>query len=100
GAWPGNSRHASSGDEFVPLAHHVIVLVHDGVPAGDAAHAVVVGASVTFGTGFLQDGAVGRLDIADSCLALHPVAPFVGSHVGLGGREHGGIITLAIEIGA
>src|SRR5207249_10866121 len=40
---PATPGTASSGDEFVPLAHHVIVLVYDGVPAGDAAHAVVLG---------------------------------------------------------
>src|SRR3954452_4903922 len=40
-----------SRDELVPLAHHVVVLVHDGVPAGDAAHAVLVGAAVTHRAG-------------------------------------------------
>jgi len=60
---------ASSGDEFIPFAYHVIVLVHDSVPAGDGAHAVVIGAAVTLGAGFLEDGAVGRLDVADGWLA-------------------------------
>src|ERR1700730_10820543 len=91
---------ASSGDEFIPLADHVVILVHDGVPARNGAHAVVIGATVTPGPGLLQDGAVRRLDVADSRLAFHPVTPFIGRHVGLGGGEHGGIVTLAIEIGA
>src|ERR1700736_3617308 len=44
----------SSGDEFVPLADHVVVLVHHGVPAGDGAHAVVIGAAVAGGAGLLE----------------------------------------------
>src|ERR1700726_3637303 len=91
---------ASGGDEFIPLAYHVVVLVHDSVPAGNGSHAVVVGAAVALGAGLLQDGAVRRLDVADSCLAFHPVAPFISCHVGLGGGENGGIIALAIQIGA
>src|SRR6202035_492532 len=91
---------ASSSDEFVPLADHVVVLVHHGVPAGDTTHAVVIGAAVADGAGLLEQGAIRRLDVADGGLAFHPVAPLVGRHVGLGGGEHGGIIALAIEIGA
>ena len=42
----GRGRVQSRGDELVPFADHVVVLVHDRVPAGYAAHAVVVGAAV------------------------------------------------------
>src|SRR5882757_7878376 len=76
---------ASSGDEFVPLADHVVVLVHYRVPAGNAAHAVVIGAAVTDRAGLLEQGAVRRFDVADSGLAFHPVAPLIRRHVGLGG---------------
>src|SRR5690349_16737082 len=41
----------SSGDELVPLADHVLVFVHDRVPASDAAHALLVAATVAHGTG-------------------------------------------------
>src|SRR5258708_28706720 len=61
----GKRRDASSGDEFVPLADHVVVLVHHGVPAGDATHAVVIGAAVADGAGLLECGAIRRLDVAD-----------------------------------
>src|SRR5277367_4620933 len=81
---------ASSSDEFIPLAHHVVVLVHDRVPAGYGPHAVVIRTSVALGAGLLENGAVRRLDIADSWFSLHPVAPFVGRHVGLGGGKNGG----------
>src|SRR4051812_2104112 len=50
----------SSRNELVPLLNHVGVLVHDGVPAGDAAHAFLVAAAVAHATGFLQHVAVGR----------------------------------------
>src|SRR3954466_1011925 len=46
----------SGGDELVPLADHVVVLVHDGVPAHDAAHAVVVGAAVAHRAGLFHQG--------------------------------------------
>src|SRR6266436_9294462 len=78
---------ASSGDEFVPLADHVVVLVHDSVPAGDTTHAVVIRAAVAGRAGLFQHGAIGCLDVAYSGLAFHPVAPLVGRHVGLGGGE-------------
>src|SRR6185436_20765814 len=66
---------ASSGDELVPLADHVVVLVHHRVPAGDGAHAVVVGAAIANRAGLLQRGAIRRLDVAGGRLAFHPVAP-------------------------
>src|SRR5450631_3626367 len=91
---------ASGGDELVPLADHVVVLVHDRVPAGNGAHAIVVGAAVADGSGLLEDGTVRRLDVTHGWLAFHPVSPFVGRHVGPGGGEDRGIITLAVEIGA
>src|SRR6476646_10353819 len=86
---------ASSGNELIPFTDHVVVFVHDGVPAGDAAHSVVIGAAIALGAGLLQKRAVGRFDIADGGLAFHPIAPFVRRHVGLGGGEDGGIIALA-----
>src|SRR5258708_17164927 len=79
-----SSEMASGRNKFVPLADHVVVFVHDGVPAGDGAHAVVIGAAVAHGAGLLEHRAVGRLDVADGRLAFHPVAPFVGRHIGLG----------------
>src|ERR1700722_3391041 len=67
----------SSGDEFIPLADHVIVFVHPGVPAGDGAPAVFIGAAVARSAGLFENGAVRRLDVVDRRLAFHPVAPFV-----------------------
>src|SRR5689334_21981674 len=68
---PGRLAFSASGrDELVPLADHVVVLVHHRVPAGDAAHAVVVGAAVTDRAGLLQERAVGRLDVVLGGLAL------------------------------
>ena len=45
--------------EFVPFADHVAVFVHDGVPDGDGAHAVPVGAAVADFAGF-GDGVASR----------------------------------------
>src|SRR3569623_1567771 len=78
-------------DELVPLADHVVVLVHHRVPAGDAAHAVLVGAAVAHCAGLLQQRAVWRLDVLLGRLALHPVGPLVRLHVRLRGGEHGGV---------
>ena len=88
------------GDELVPFADHVVVLVHDRVPAGDIAHAIVVGAAVARRAGLLEKRAVRSLDVLFGRLAFHPVRPFIGLHIGLGGREHRRIIALAVEIGA
>src|SRR3954449_2533908 len=41
-------------DELVPLADHVVVLVHHCVPARDAPHAVLVGAAVAHGAGLFE----------------------------------------------
>src|ERR1700733_13207945 len=67
----------SGGDEFIPLADHVVVFVHDGVPAGDRTHAVFIGTAVALGAGLFENSAVRRLDVVDRGLAFHPVAPFV-----------------------
>src|SRR5882757_4842910 len=90
----------SRSDELVPLADHVVVLVHHGVPARNAAHALLVGAAVTHRAGLLQQRAVGRLDVLLGRLAFHPVGPLVGLHVRLRSREHGRVVALAVEIGA
>src|SRR3954465_10350654 len=87
-------------DELVPLADHVVVLVHHGVPACDATHAVLVGAAVAHGAGLFEQRAVGRLDVLLGRLAFHPIGPLVGLHMSLRGGEHGGVVALAVEIGA
>src|ERR1700749_1623778 len=87
---------ASSGDEFIPLADHVVVFVHNGVPAGYRAHAIFVGSAVTRSAGFFKYSAIRRLDVVDRGFAFHPVTPFVGGHVGLGRGKHRGIVSLAI----
>src|SRR5262245_22100289 len=64
-------------DELVPLLDHVDVLVHQRVPARDAAHARLVAAAVAAGTGLGQQVAVGALDVGAGGLAFHPVRPLV-----------------------
>src|SRR4051812_20476600 len=71
----------SGCDELVPLLHHVDVLVHDGVPAGDAAHALLVAAAVAHRAGLGQQVAVGALDVLRGGLAFHPVGPLVRVHL-------------------
>src|SRR5262252_8669719 len=66
------ARPASRRDELVPLLHDVVVLVHDGVPAGDGDHAVLEGAAVANGTGLLHLSAVGSVRGIFGGLALHP----------------------------
>src|SRR5579871_249600 len=68
----GESHPASGRDELVPFADHVIVLVHDRVPARDIAHALVVRAAVAHGAGLLEERSVGRLDVLLGRLAFHP----------------------------
>src|SRR3954452_5860925 len=75
-------------DELVPLADHVVVLVHYGVPARDAAHAVLVRTAVAHGAGLFQQRAVGRLDVLLGRLAFHPEGPLVRLHMRLRGGEH------------
>src|ERR1700691_3068370 len=53
----------SRRDELVPLADHVVVLVHHRIPAGDTAHAVVVGAAVARRAWLLEQRAVRRFDV-------------------------------------
>src|SRR5207245_7715730 len=65
----------SSGDEFVPLADHVVVLVHHGIPAGDGTHAVVIGAAVADRAGLLEACAIRRRDVAAGLLSFHQGAP-------------------------
>src|SRR3954470_18054935 len=79
-------------DELVPLADHVVVLVHHRVPAGDAAHAVLIGAAVAHRACLLQQRAVRRLDVLLGRLAFHPIGPLVGLHMRLGGGENGGVV--------
>src|SRR5438132_12075792 len=65
------------GDEFVPLLHEVVVLVHHRVPAHDRAHPRLVGAAVAHGAGLFEQRAVGRVDVLFGRLALHPIGPLV-----------------------
>src|SRR5271170_7823680 len=88
------------GDELIPFADHVVILVHDRVPAGDVAHAIVVGAAVARCPGLFEQRTVGSFDVLFGGLALHPIGPFIGLHIGLGGGQHSRIIALAVEIGA
>src|SRR4051812_31106684 len=53
----------SGSHELVPLPHHVFVLVHDRVPAGDAAHAFFVAAAVAHSTGLRNHVALRTLDV-------------------------------------
>src|SRR5690348_7796679 len=76
-------KRSSRGDELIPLANHVVVLVHHRVPALNGAHAVLVRTAVTYGAGLLEQRAIGRLDVLLRWLALHPVRPLIGLHVGL-----------------
>src|SRR5690242_4461362 len=71
----------SRGDELIPLADHVVILVHHGVPACNAAHALLVGSAVAHGAGLLEQRAVGRLDVLLGRLAFHPIGPLIGLHV-------------------
>src|SRR5229473_2461497 len=93
----GGADTRSSGDELVPFLDHVLVLVHDRVPAGDAAHALGEGAAVALGAGLLHDLAERVLDVALGRLALEPVAPFIGAHEVLRGLRHGAVIALPHE---
>src|SRR6201996_1866023 len=44
---PSHRQQIASGrDELVPFADHVVVFVHDRVPAGHRAHAFLVGAAI------------------------------------------------------
>src|SRR5215475_6809241 len=67
----------SRRDELVPLLHHVGVLLHHGVPAGDVAHALPEGAAVADVAGLFHLVAVGILDDVLGRLAFVPVVPFV-----------------------
>src|SRR5205809_5387847 len=69
-----------SGDELVPLANHVAVLVHQGVPAGHLAHPFPEGAAVALLTGLFHQGPVRVLDVALGVLAVVPEAPLVLGH--------------------
>src|SRR5687767_285091 len=82
-----SSPMTSRRDELVPLLHHVAVLIHHRVPARDGAHAVVERAAVAHGAGLLDHLALRVLDVALGGLALHPEAPLVLGHVGLGRVE-------------
>src|SRR6476660_10121797 len=63
GLFPGEEGVAPSGRyEFIPLADHVFVLVHHGVPAGNAAHAFLVAAAVAQRAGLGDDVALRALD--------------------------------------
>src|ERR1700734_1807174 len=95
----GRSR-SLGGDELIPFADHVVILVHDRVPAGDVAHAVVVGAAVACRAGLFEKRAIRSFYVFFGRLTLHPVSPLIGLHMGFGGRQHRRVITLAIEIGA
>src|SRR4029077_6418918 len=53
----GGSR-SLGGDELIPFADQVVILVHDRVPAGDVAHAVVVGAAVACGARLFEQRAI------------------------------------------
>src|ERR1700685_3372802 len=50
----------SRRDELVPLADHVVVLVHYRIPTGDVAHAFIVGATVARRARLLEQRAVRR----------------------------------------
>src|SRR3954467_15256891 len=88
------------GDELVPAADHVAVLIHHRVPAGDLAHALGEGTAVAHCAGLLHHLAVGRNDVTLGRLALHPEAPLVLAHELLRGFHRRGVVALAIEIGA
>src|SRR6478752_5641122 len=62
----------SGGDELVPLSDHVLVLVHHRVPAGNAAHALLVAAAVAHRAGLGDHVAVRALDVLRGGLAFHP----------------------------
>src|SRR3982074_2057097 len=93
-------RRGSRGDELVPFADHVSVLVHDRVPHADMAHALGERAAVSHRTGAF-DLLAGRADdVARGRLAFHPVIPLVRAHEFLRGIEHGGVVALSVEKGA
>src|ERR1700704_6159830 len=93
-------RRGSRGDELVPFADHVSVLVHDRVPHADMPHALGERAAVSHRTGVF-DLLAGRADdVALGRLPFHPIIPLIRAHEFLRGIEHGGVVALSVEKGA
>mmetsp|Transcript_22454 Transcript_22454/g.36259 ORF Transcript_22454/g.36259 Transcript_22454/m.36259 type:complete len:331 (-) Transcript_22454:1630-2622(-) len=94
------SRGSSGRDELVPFADHVLVFVHDRVPTGHSAHAILKRPAIAQFARQGQRVAGGGGDGVGRGFALEPIAPFVFGHVVLGGFWYGRVIALAHQVSA
>src|SRR5258708_38154343 len=85
-------RRGSRGDELVPFADHVAVLVHDRVPHAYPAHAFPERAAVAHRAGAFDLLAGRTEDIASGRLALHPEIPLIRAHLLFRSVEHGRVV--------
>src|SRR5580700_7803466 len=97
---PAMVGEGSRGDELVPFADHIAVLVHDRIPHADPAHAVPERAAVAHRAGAFNLFAGRAEDVAFGRLAFHPEIPLVRAHLLFRSVEHGRVIALAVEKGA
>src|SRR6266850_717325 len=100
GLGPITASRQLRGNELVPLADHVTILVHHRVPARHAPHSLGERAAVAHGPLGLDLLAEGVGDVLGRGLALHPVVPLGGVHLLSGRVEDRAVIALAVQEGA
>src|SRR6202034_1066710 len=93
-ASPRRLRTKSGGNELVPPLHHVTILVHDGVPAGDVPHPLPEAAAVAGTARFLHQVPVRILDVLRRRLALIPVIPLIAGEMRFRRFGHRAVVTL------